>query len=270
MLRVIRNDFGTTQAIPLTQVNIRSERHGPHILHLTPETDAREILEVLDQDGRILKKSRKRLVRHVGPYVLKSRRDAPFLGTLRHTFLGDTYRRGWHVALRLHEAGAGVPTPRALLEKRWHGLITGNVLVSDYVPNLKSLGDYGFALVSGQAPQQEIEAFLDALRDAYKQVLNAGVYLKDLSRTNILTKDGRNFYFVDLDDAELDVAYTRKRRMRNHLHLYRQLRLFWPRTTIASFIQGLLPENEPLEPWVDILENEYVPWRDRLARKNNR
>lgn len=270
MLRAIRNDFGSTQATPPTQVNIRTEHHGPHTLHLTPETDAREILEALDQDGRILKKSRKRLVRHVGGYVLKSRRDAIFLGTLRHTFLSGTYRRGWHVALRLHEAGAGVPTPRALLEKRWHGLITGNVLVTDYVPNLRSLRDYGADLVAGQTPQLEVRAFLDALRHAYEQVLNAGVYLRDLSSTNILTEDGRKFYFVDLDDSEIDVAYTRKRRMRNHLHLYRQLRLFWPRATITSFIQGLLPENEPLEPWIDILEAEYSQWSGQLARKRER
>lgn len=247
-------------------MNIRTEHHGSYTLHLTPETDAKEILEALDHEGRILKKSRKRLVRHAGRYVFKSRRDASFLGALRHTFRSDACRRGWHVALRLYEAGVGVPTPRALLEKRWNGLITGNILVSDYVPDLKSFGDYVSALVSDQAPQQETQAFLDALRDAYKQVLNARVYLRDLSSTNVLTKDGRNFYFVDLDDAELDVAYTRKRRMRNHVHLYRQLRLFWPRTMIASFIEGLLPENEPLEAWVDILEDEYVQWCEQRAR----
>lgn len=265
MLGGILNGFENTLAMSLTQSNLRIERHGPHVLHLTPETDSKEILEALSQEGRILKKSPKRLVRHAGPYVLKSRRDTWFLGILRHTFLRSTYRRGWDVALRLHEAGAGVPAPRALVEKRWNGLITGYVLVSDYVPDLVSFWEFWSALGADQASEQEIRASLEALRDALQEVLDAGVYLKDLSRSNILTKDGRDFYFVDLDDAELDIAYTRKRRMRNHFHLYQQFRRLWPRTMIAPFIRDLLPESEPPDPWVDILEDKYVQWCNRRA-----
>ncbi len=243
-----------------TRSNLRIEHHGPHLLHLTPETDSAEILSLLDQDGTILKQTQKRLVRHVGAYVLKSRCDTGVVGTLRHTFLRGTYRRGWDVALRLHEAGINVPKPRALYETRWNGLITGNVFISDYVPNLIPFWGSEFAPVEGEVATAQIQASLKALSDAVKEVLDAGVYLRDLSRSNILTKSGSDFYFVDLDDAELDVTYTRKRRMRNHFHLYRQFRMLWPRTTIEPFIRDLLPESEPPETWIDLLEDKYAHW----------
>lgn len=260
MLRVTPNERENPWPMPTTPSNIRTERHGPHLLHLTPETDSKEILDILNQEGTILKQTNKRLVMHVGSYVLKSRRDRGVLGTFRHTFLRGTYRRGWEVALRLHDAGIGVPKPRALYETRWKGLITGNVLISDYVPNLVFFWGSEFAPLEEKVPHEKVQASLKALSNALNRILDAGVYLRDLSRSNILTTNGSDFFFVDLDDAELDVPYTRKRRMRNHVHLYRQFRMLWPRATIEAFIRDLLPDSEPPAAWLDLLEDKYAKW----------
>lgn len=230
-----------------------------------PLEEVRRVLEsALRGDGETLKVSEKSETRRIGAWVVKLWRAATPLAVLKLSVLGGRYRRAWIAARHLERFGVGVPMPGAFVAMRRLGACTGNALLSAYVAGTCTVEQFADRLVENGAGEGEIEQFLFALADAVNGLCRAGAYHGDLSGKNILTKDGKGFYFVDLDSVVLNRSYTAAQRMKNHIQLYDSFCDRWGPRLLDPFIVRMLDAGRDCKVW---LENVHEGQAARRARQ---
>lgn len=224
-------------------------RRGWHVYHLRHGLSVAEVREILAQPGEAIKRSRKSLVRRVGPWVIKESRRG-LVGLLKHTFLRRRYRRGWMAALHLNRHGVDVPAPAAFIETGMLGIITGNTLIAAYLDGQRNVEQFLLALVQRGGGKDTIALFLERLAAAVNRLSAAGAYHADLSGKNIFTQDGIRFYFIDLDGVVLDTEYTEERRMKNLVQLYDSFCDLLNDAMLVPFISRLLGPDHDLRLWM--------------------
>jgi len=233
----------------LCQEDLRRERHGALAIYLMPGIELAEVLDALDRSGELLKDSRKGNVRRVGDWVVKE--SAPsLLGTVKRTIRRARYRQAWLSALHLRTNGVRVPEPIAFVEMRRLGVISGHAQITRYLQGHRDVERFAVGLVRRGAGRDTLVLFLDALAEAIRGVEAAGVWHADLSGKNILTADGANFTFIDLDAAQPDTAYSEERRLKNHVQLYDSFCDFINDQLMVPFIQRLLPADIDHRVWL--------------------
>jgi serine/threonine-protein kinase RIO1 len=214
----------------------------------------------------LLKESSKYRVRRVGEWVIKESRFQGGVGLIRHTFNRQSYRRAWLASWRLAERGVCVPAPVAFVEKGAAGVISGNAFFCAYLEGVQDVRVYLEQMKQRGTSPEEIGAFLNALAAAVNALCGAGAYHSDLAGKNILTRDGRQFYFIDLDAVILDCAYTEDKRLRNHAQLYDAFCHQLDGQTLSSFIERLLPENTSIDSWMPRMLQAHEARAARRAR----
>lgn len=237
------------------------------MVHLIDGTSLEEVLEALKAPGEILKETPRRRVRRIGNRVLKSSRFRWGSTTLKHTFKRKRYRAGWRAACHLRAKGIDIACPRAFVERRAMGVIFGNAYLCDYLEGFRNIHEHAKGLAAAQVGRDEFRSFLQALAGALAKLEQAGAVHRDLTHTNILTDDGRRFYFVDLDDVLLDEPYTEAFRLKNHVQLYIGLHDSCEDDIFELFIEELLPPGRDLAEWMEKIRAGY---RDVVAARARR
>jgi len=234
-------------------------------LHLFEDTHPESVLQALQEQGEVLQNTRKRAVRRVNDWVIKSSRFNRGSGVVKHTFRRDRYRIGWRASVALFQRGVPVPRPRAFIEYGVFPIVFGNTLISDYLhdcADVKSWAEQHFAYDRGADPAY----FFARLSDAINAFHAAGAYHQDLKTDNILTPDGKNFYFIDLDDVVLDRPCPDSIRLKNHVQLYYGFSEIFPKEALLKFLTTMQPEGVSMESWHrDILQG-YRDWDARKKR----
>lgn len=233
----------------LCQDDLRRERHGALAVYLMPGVELSEVLDALDRSGELLKESRRGRVRRVGDWVIKESAHSAW-ATLKRTVRRARYRQVWKSTLLLRSKGVLVPEPVAFIEHRRLGIITGHTMISGFLEGHRDVERFAVGLVRRGAGRDTLALFLERLADAVRGVEAAGIWHADLSGKNILTADGANFVFIDLDAAQPDAAYTEERRLKNHVQLYDSFCDFINDRLLVPFIQRLLPSEIDHRVWL--------------------
>jgi len=158
------------------------------------------------------------------------------------------------------EQGVPVAMPRSFVETGTLGMIRNFVYICDYLSDSWDTVSYLENVLGIDCADETRITYFSALAQAMRKLEAAGIYAHDLKHTNILTRNGRDFVLVDLDDTDIGLRYTEARRFKNHYHLYRDFRRFYEPEELAPLIDPLLPRNQPLAPWLRRLESEYRMW----------
>lgn len=224
-------------------------RQGLHVYHLRHDLSVEQVRKILAQPGDIIKRSRKSVVRRVGPWIIKeSRRN--LIGLLKHTFQRDRYRQAWNAALYLRHHSIDVPEPVAFIETGLGGVIGGNTLIAQYLEWHRNVEQFLLALVQRGGGKDTIALFLERLADAVNRLRTAGAYHADLSGKNIFTRDGVHFYFIDLDSVILNAEYTEERCMKNMVQLYDSFCDLLNDAMLVPFIGRMLGPEHDLRLWM--------------------
>lgn len=226
------------------------ERCGGVTLYRRSDAEPDLILNALDTNGEVMKRSRKSEIRRVGDWVVKTSRGPAVAEAFKHTFRRSKYRRGWSAALHLERHGVSIARPIAFVERGAFGIILGNAMVSEYLDGCQDVEHYADEVIVPNNNSDEAVGYLLRVANAVNALCGSGAYHMDLAGKNILTRDGQAFYFVDLEGVRLGEAYTDERRMSNHVQLYDSFCDRWGDDVLQPFIARMLPNTEDLDSWM--------------------
>ncbi|MCH7958912.1 MAG: hypothetical protein IID08_02205 [Candidatus Hydrogenedentes bacterium] len=239
-------------------------RQGLLTIHTLDGTDVDAVVNAVESRGEILKSSHKSLTRRVGDWVVKTSRFNSGIGPLKHTLRRQRYRQAWNAARHLQAHGVPVATPRAFVETSALGLIFGNTLVTDYLEGYSSIEEYLPALKQ-DADDAGIENFLSRLAEALRGIERADAVQEDFTGADILTRNGEDVFFIDLDAVRLGVPYTDDLRALNHAQLWFSMRHACTEEQIRHFLDVLKPSAPSLDEWMEIVR---VKFDQRVAHAN--
>lgn len=210
------------------------------------EIDSERLVSILGAPGKTLKRSRKSETQRVGEWVVKRSLFDRGRGPLKHTFLRERQRRVAVAAMVLPGRGVSIPKPLAYVETvRW-GVIWRSEYVSEFLEGAVNVEEFARGIERDLKDQkdvrdQRIDEFLGRLAETVNSLETAKVYHGDLSGKNILTRDGEQFYFIDLDAVQVDRPYTDDLRLKNHVQLYDSFCDLWADERLELFIEKLNP-----------------------------
>ena len=245
-------------------------RHGLRKCYVHKGHAKEQVLQALLQPGEVLKQSKKSRVRRVGAYAIKASRGRFGIGLLKHTFQRGRCRRAWIAAHHLRRHGVGVPEPVAYIEKGLLGVVAGSVLVTQYLKGCRNVEQFLVALVQRGAGKDTVALFLAALAEAVNRLCASGACHADLSGKNIFTRDGRHFYFIDLDSVQLDVDYDDARRLKNHVELYDSFCDLLNDAMLVPFIERMLTPRHDTRIWMPQVRKGQRQRRSKLEVRRDR
>ncbi len=228
--------------------SIRTEGHGLRTLYLCEGIEADAVLEALQTPGEMLKDGDKRIVRKVGDWVIKESRFNKGVGPLKMTTNPQRYRNGWLSSLEMMRLGLPVPKTIAYVEHHLCGVIWRSTFIYEYIPEALPLNEYLHSL-NDAGKDQAPEPFFQGLAAALHQLAQARVLHRDLKPLNVLTANGKDFYFIDLDEAFLDHDFLPEHRLRNQVQLLDGMRTAWTREQYNDFLEASIPAGEEVESW---------------------
>jgi hypothetical protein len=250
---------------PLCDDNLIKEQREGYTLWLRQDLAVDRVLELMRQPGEVLKQSRKSEVRRVGAWAVKESRGRFGAGLLKHTFRRDHYRRGWLAAHHLLRHRILVPKPLAYAESGRFGLITRNILITEYLQDHVNVEQYSRQMAEEGATQRMVDRFFANLAHSINALYDSGAWHADLSGKNILTKNGVLFYFIDLDAVHLNEPYTEERRMKNHVQIYDSFCDLFRDTVLVPFLGQLIEPHQDLRVWMPRVRQGQVDRRKRTV-----
>ncbi|MCC6489911.1 MAG: hypothetical protein IT364_20650 [Candidatus Hydrogenedentes bacterium] len=236
---------------------------GPLRVARRAEVPLDRILEALRAPGELLKASRKSETLRVNDWAVKRSRKAGGLGVLKHTFRRARYRQAWEAALHLERHGVPIPLAHAYIERSRMGIIFGNMMVMDYLDGCVDVEAFADGLLRAGASDAELHGYLERLAETVNLLCSSGAYHNDLAGKNILTPDGEQFYFIDLDGIVLNRPYTEERRLQNHIQLYDSFIDRLGDGYLDPFIRQMLPRPGRLQSWMTQVKSGQAARRAR-------
>ncbi len=241
---------------------VRPVRLGLARVWSTGLLDAAELVKIAQQPGDRLWQSSKSDVERVDNWVVKRSRLQGGVGPVRLTAQRERYRRPWTAGRHLETHGVAVPPIAGYIEWRFAGAIWANALVTRYLDGFRNLRDY----IEQESPWTEtnMNAFLHRLSKAVDDVSKAGAYHSDLADKNVLTQNGTEFYFVDLDAVTIGGKQTREQRLRNVVQLSDTFHDLWPADRCEELARLLCPNSNDTT-WVQDVKDGL---QQRIDRRN--
>lgn len=207
-----------------------------------------QLQALLAHQGEVLKASSKSKVRRLGHWTVKETHHG-----LTSRIIGRARRRSRHPWMALNYLrikGVPVPEPLAYIEYGRFGLVKSSALLFQYLSFCYDVETWLSLQIREGIEGEAITAFLDGLAQAVNILCESGAWHGDLSGKNIMTRDGMQFYFVDLDAVQLDSIYTDEKRLKNHVQLYDSFCDALSDALLVPFIQAMLPESLDLRVWM--------------------
>ena len=247
--------------------DFETDRRLTRLVCYRKDEQSASVEQALSSPGEIIKRSQKSETRRVGPWIVKASLPS-WVNVFKHTFQRARYRRAWFAAQHLERNGIGVPRTIAYIERRFLGLIFGNALISEELQDARNVEAFTLALIRGGAGEHTFHEFLGALGSAVNALNDTGAYHADLSGKNIYTRDGTQFWFIDLDDVTLDEPYDEERRLKNHAQLYDSFCDALGDPLLVPFVQAMLPPQIDPRVWMPRVRQAQSARRGRHEEKN--
>ena len=225
-------------------------RHGNLKIYLKDNVEPDEVIEAMTAPGELLHESPKSHTKRVGKWVAKTSQSKNGVGLLKHTFNRSRYRKGWQAGLHLLALGVSAPMPRAFIERGRFGVITSNVIITDYIDGCVTARAYLENLAENDAREEEVLEFLERLAESVNRFNAKGVYQNDFKCDNVLTRNGTDFFFIDWDDMLLDHPHDTESIIRNHVQISYDVWKLWDEEMVRPFIGHMLPEGRSLDEWM--------------------
>lgn len=246
--------------------NIRRSRRGLRVVYHEEVTPLEAILSAVDTQGLVIKQSKKSLTRRVEGWIVKSSRPQVGVGVIKRTLQRSRYRQAWIAANYLVRRGVAVPRPIAFVERRTMGVIWSNTYVCEFLQGCSDVEKCVAHLVHGGYNSKLIEDFLEHLAMAVNKLCESGAYHQDLSGKNVYTRDGRTFYFIDLDGVVIGKPYTEAQRLKNHIQLYDSFCDLLNDRFLVPFIQHMCTPEIDLRVWMPAVRKGQAERRRRIER----
>ncbi len=251
----------------LCDESIHVHRRGIQCVFLAAGISLEQVEDALQTPGTVLKCSSKARVRRVGNWVAKESQGPWLTRLLRHTARKSRYRRAWIAAHYLRRHGVLVPAPVAFMEFGYCGVLTGNRMISEYLDGFVNVEKYVKEQVERGVEKEALRTFFEHLAGAVNSFFASGAYHEDLSGKNIFTRDGQQFYFIDLDAVAIGPPVNEARRLTNHVQLYDSFCDFTDEALLASFIGRMTPSAYSFPAWLARVRAGQHARRDRYLRR---
>ena len=246
--------------------------HPPHIrayhtrrftVYHDASVSLESAVEILQEPGETIKSSSKAFTRRVGRWLVKESRGGSLSEVFKHVTKPERYRAVWSTSLALRERGVPIPMPLAYFERKLLRRTISHAYICEFMRGYVSVEDYARSLGGHHANPDAVNQFLSRLALALRQLEAAGGYHADLSGKNILTTDGEQFVFVDLDAMSLVNTIDENMRLKNHVQLYDSFCDQWTTEYLTPFLASLLPDTLRADAW---MPQVWKGQRERRAR----
>lgn len=241
---------------------ITVERVGALTVHVRDGVDPKALVGALGDEGAVLKSSRKSRTTRVGEWVVKSSVPGAWV-TCKQSVQRERCRQAWNAALHLERTGVSVAKPLAYVERQWFGLLSQYWFVSEYLDGCVDVEAYADSMIERDGAGEELAVYLGRLAGAVDVLCGCGAYHNDLAGKNILTCDGKTFYFIDLDGIVIGRTYTDALRMKNHVQLYDSFLDRLDDVYLVPFVRTLYGEDGGFEAWMEEVRRLQVIRRAR-------
>ena len=216
--------------------------------YVRDDLEDKQLNALLAHQGEILKASSKSRVRRLGHWAVKEMHHG-----LTSRIIGRARRRSRHPWMALNYLrikGVSVPEPLAYIEYGRFGLVRSSAQIFQYLSFYYDVETWLSLQIREGIEGESVTAFLDGLAQAVNTLCDSGAWHADLSGKNIMTHDGTQFYFVDLDAVQLESDYDDDKRLKNHVQLYDSFCDALSDKLLVPFIQAMLPEHLDLRAWM--------------------
>ena len=216
--------------------------------YVRDDLEEKALQALLAHQGEILKASSKSRVRRLGQWTVKEMHHGAasrLIGRARHRS-----RHPWMALNYLRIKDVPVPEPLAYIEYGHLGLVKSSAQIFQYLSFCYDVETWLSLQIREGIEGESITAFLNGLAKAVNTLCASGAWHADLSGKNIMTRDGVQFYFVDLDAVQLEGSYDDEKRLKNHVQLYDSFCDALSDTLLVPFIQAMLPEHLDLRVWM--------------------
>lgn len=175
---------------------------------------------------------------------------------IKNSLFNSSLARSWRYSLLLISKGLPTPRPVVLLERRLYGILQRSYLVTEFLPDARSLTDY---LNDPFIDKVQREKVLSDLIHLIGTLHQHGFYHADLKGGNILVgkeDEGPKIYFIDLEASRLNHRLGSTKKIKDLTRLNRAL-------------TGLIQEKERLWWMRQYLEGqrEFLGLEERLIKK---
>jgi tRNA A-37 threonylcarbamoyl transferase component Bud32 len=243
--------------------DVTVERRERVTVYRRSDISGEEVLHALDRPGELIKASPRTETRRVGAWIVKRSRPGGFLTAIKLTLLRWQCRKAWVAGRYLERRGVEVPRVLAYIERGAAGIMTQYALVSEFLDGYVDVERYADDLIQSHASPRRVANYLAELAEAVNRLCSYQAFHRDLAGKNVLTRDGRAFYFVDLDAVAIKRTYGDRERLKNHVQLYDSFCDRWGDDVLEPFIALMLPDPAQVRRWMEAVRTEQ---RRRRAR----
>jgi hypothetical protein len=226
-----------------------------------------QLEQMLDHEQELLKENEKSKVTRLGHWVVKRRKATGGSTALASLARRDVLRMPWYANHFLRQRRVRVPEPLAYVEYGLAGLATSTACVFQYLDGCKDVESYLFEFIQQGANEEDLSLFLSNLAQSMNALEESGAWHGDLSGKNIYTGNGKHFYLIDLEAVELQVPYTKERRMKNHVQLYDSFCDALMDTLLFPFIKAMTPDSIDLRIWMPEVRRIQEERRTRIEER---
>jgi len=212
------------------------------------DLEDKQLQALLAHQGEVLKVSSKSKVRRLGQWAVKEMHHGFFsrlIGRARHRS-----RHPWMAMNFLSLKEVPVPTPLAYIEYGRLGMVRSSAQIFEYLCFCYDVETWLSLQIREGMEGESIAGFLNRLAQAVNTLSASGAWHADLSGKNIMTREGLEFYFVDLDAVQLEDSYDDEKRLKNHVQLYDSFCDALSDALLVPFIQAMLPDHIDLRVWM--------------------
>lgn len=206
---------------------------------------------LLRHPGQPLKESPRSTVTRVGMWVVKRQTAGSLAAGVKLALRPGRNRQAWAASHYLRARGVRAPEPLAYVEFRNAlGVTTGTAFICQYLDGFFNIEDFLFELIRRGAGEATLRRFLEGLADACLALERTPAWHSDLAGKNIFTRDGRQFYFIDLEAVRIGQEPGEDERMKNHVQLYDSLCDAMGDALLVPFLERMLPEGTDIRVWM--------------------
>ncbi len=235
----------------VSMIGVSVGRIGAMRVYRRDDFPMESVIDALRAPGVLLKASHKSETKRVGDLVVKRSRQRGFAALLRHSLLRRRNRHVWSAARYLESRSVNIPRAYAYVEFGRFGLCWGHAFICGYLDGYVDVEAFADAMIARGASAVEVAGYLERLAETVNCLSSSGAIHKDLAGKNILTRNGEQFTFIDLDAVELDCPLTDEVRLRTLVQLYDSFNDRWGDDLLRPFVAHMLPDSNDINSWFE-------------------
>ncbi|HOJ32134.1 MAG TPA: lipopolysaccharide kinase InaA family protein [Candidatus Hydrogenedentes bacterium] len=231
------------------------------------DISVKDILAAIKEQGHVLKISPKWQVTRYKDWVLKTSNEAGVFTMVRRSMSRKNAVDICHVSQYMRKRNLPCPEIYAVVEWRLLGMVRRECVISQYLPNSVSVEQYIRDIIKTPAPENGLTQFFQELGNVLRQLLASDVYHSDLSGKNILTADGKNFFFIDLEAVNVRARYTKRKVLKNAVQVYDSFCDMVSDEVLEPFLYSFLPPEWRTRKMLSLIKDKQMKRRQKHLQK---